>query len=60
MVALVVGFLGGSFMEFDLAMVVKKRRAALGFVLQVILGESICVSGPCTFQISCGTISKIA
>ena len=58
--ALVVFLLGGSVLNFDLARAVKKKKKTSGFGLQVILGGSICVSGPCTFQVSCGTRSSIS
>ena len=58
--ALILGFLGGSVMKFDISRVVKKKRATSGFGLQAIIGGSLCVSGTCTLQIYCGTICKIA
>ena len=59
MADLLVGFLGGSVLKVDISGVVKKKRATSGFGLQVMLGEDIFVSGPCTLQLSCGNISKI-
>ena len=59
MAALLVGFLGGSVMKVDLAVVVKKKRATSGFGLQVMLGGSLCVSGTCTLKLYCGNLSKI-
>ena len=38
MSVLVVGFLGGSVQKVDIDVLVKKKRATLGFGLQVILG----------------------
>ena len=58
--ALLVGFLGSSVLKVDIYGVVNKKRATSGFGLQVMLGGSICVSGPCTLQIYGGNISKIA
>ena len=58
--ALLVGFLEGSVLEVDLSAVVKQKRANSCFRLQVMLGGSIFVSGPCTLQLSCGTRSKLA
>ena len=57
--ALLVGCLGGSVLKFDLTEVVKKKRATSGFGLKVMLVDYPCVSGPCTFQLSCGTIPKL-
>ena len=59
-VALLVGFLGGSVLKVDLSGSVKKKRATSGFGLKLILRRSLCVSGPCTLQLSCGIISGIA
>ena len=39
--------------------VVKKKGAASIFGLQVMLGGSLCVSGPCKLQIYCGTRTKL-
>ena len=39
---------------------VKKKWVTSGFGLKVMLGGSLFVSGHCTLQISCETISKIA
>ena len=47
-------------MKVDLAGMVKIKRMTSGFGLKVMLGGSLFVSGHCTFQISCGTISKLA
>ena len=58
--ALLVGCLGGSFLKIDISRVVKGERETSGFGLKVMLGGYIFVSGSCTFQISCGDISKIA
>ena len=41
MVELLVGCLGGSFMQVDLSMEVKENRVTSGFGLQVMLGEQI-------------------
>ena len=49
---LLVGFLGGSVLKVDITGAVKKKRATSGFGLQVILGGSICVSGPFTLQLN--------
>ena len=58
--ALLVGFLVGSVPKVDLAGALKKKRAASGFGLHVMLVRYLCVSGTCTLQISCGTSSKLA
>ena len=47
-------------MKVDISGLVKGERATSGFVFQVILGGSLFVSGPCKFQISFGTIYKLA
>ena len=60
MVELLVGYLGASVLKIYLTGVVKKKRTTSGFGLEVMLGGSLCDSGPCTLQISCGTISNIA
>ena len=44
--ALLVGCLGSSFPKAGLSRAVKKNRATSGFELQVILGGSLCFSGP--------------
>ena len=59
MAARVVDFLGGSVLEVYLAGVAKKKRPTLGFGLQVMLERSLCISGTCVLQISCGTMSKL-
>ena len=58
--ALILGFLGGSVLKVDLSGLAKKRRANSGFLLKVMIGGSLCVSGPCTLKISCGNISRLA
>ena len=58
--ALLVGFLGGSVLKFDISRAMKEKRETSGFVLKVMLGGSICVSGTCILQLSCGIISNIA
>ena len=60
MEAVIVGFLGGSVMKVGIYGVVKKKRETSGFGLQVMLGGSLCVSGPCILQLYCGTTSKLA
>ena len=60
MAALLVGFLGGSVLKFDISGVTKKKREISGFELQVMLGGYLCVSGFFTLQLSCGTIYKIS
>ena len=57
--ALIVGCLVCSFMKVDISGAVNKKIVTSGFGLQVILIEALCVSGPCIFQISCGTGSKL-
>ena len=42
----IVGCLGGSVLSFDITGVVNKNRVTLGFGFQVIIGVSLCVSGP--------------
>ena len=59
MVALLVGCLGNSVLKVDISEAVEKKRETSGFVLKVIIGGFLCVSVPCTFQLSCGTISNI-
>ena len=61
--ALLVSLLGVSVLKVDLDGVAKKKRiwvvtSCFGF--QVMLGGSLCVSGPFKLQISCGIISKIS
>ena len=60
MVALLVGFLGGSVLRIDISGVVNKKGATSGFRFQVILGGYLCVSGTCILQLLSGTISKLA
>ena len=60
MAALLLGCLGGSVPKVDISEAVKKNRATSGFGLQVILRGSLCISGPWTFQIYCGTRSNTA
>ena len=50
---------GGSVLKVYISGVVKKKRAALDFVLQFMLEGYLCVSGTCTLQIFFGNISKI-
>ena len=57
--ALIVGCLGGSVLKVDISGEVKKIRAASGVGLQVMFQGSICVSGPCTLQLSCGNIYEL-
>ena len=51
----IVGCLGGSVLKVDITGVVKKNRVTSGFGFKVIIGVSLCVSGPYTLQLSCGT-----
>ena len=37
-----------------------EKRATSGFWLKVMLGGSLCVSDTCTFNLSCGYISKLS
>ena len=60
MEALLVGCLGGSVLKVDLAVMMKTKRVTSVFGLKVMLGGSLCVSGPSTLQISCGNIYRIA
>ena len=53
-------FPAGSVLKVDLSGTAKKKRATSVFGFKVMLGGSICVSGPFTLKISCGTISKLA
>ena len=46
MAALLLGLMGGTFMKVYLAGVVKKKRVTSCFGLKVIIGGSLCVSGP--------------
>ena len=46
MAALLLGCLGGSVLKVYLAGVVKKKRVTSCFGLKVIIGGSLCVSGP--------------
>ena len=57
---LLVGLLVGSVLNMDLSGAVKKKWVTSGFGLKVIIGWSLCVSGPCTFQISYGTRPLVA
>ena len=60
---ILIGYLEGSVMKFDLYGVTKKNRiwvATSGFGLQVMLGRSPCVSGPCALQKYYATLSKLA
>ena len=57
---LLVGCLGYSVLKVDIYGAVKKKRATSGFGLQVIFRGIICVSGPCTLYLYCGTISNLA
>ena len=59
LVALLVGCLGGSVTKFDLAGKATKRVNS-GFGLKVMVGGYLFVSGPCTLQLSCGTIYKLS
>ena len=52
---IIVGCLRGSVLKFDLDKVVKKNRLNLGFLLKVMIVGSICVSVPCTLQLSYGS-----
>ena len=60
LVALLVGCLGGLGIKVDLDGIAKKKWVTSGFGFKVILGGSLCVSGPCIFHLSCLTISKVA
>ena len=44
----IVGCLGGSIFKVDITGLVKKDRVTSGFGFQVIIGVSLCVSGPYT------------
>ena len=57
--ALLVVSLGGSVLKVDLAGAVKKSLTS-GFGLNVMLGGSIYVTGPCIVQLACGTIYNLA
>ena len=50
---LILGYLGGSVLTFDLDEVVKKIRLNSGFVLQVMIVGSLSVSGHCKLHIYC-------
>ena len=54
LMALFVGCLGDSVLEVNLYRLVKKNRVTSGFLLQVMLGGYLCVSGSCILQLSCG------
>ena len=58
--SLLVGCLVGSVMKVNIYGTVNKKRAASGFVLQVFLGVSLCVSVTFKFQVSCETIYKLS
>ena len=60
LMALLVGFLGGLILKVDFAGAVKKKRVTSCFGLKVIIVGYLCVSGPFTLNIYCGTISKLA
>ena len=47
-------------MKSDLDGTVKKKRATSGFVLKVMIGGSLFISGTCTLHICYGTISNIS
>ena len=47
-------------MKVDLAGAVKKKSVTSSFGLKVMIGGSLCVSGPCKLHISCGTRSNLA
>ena len=56
--ALLVGFLGGSVLKLDIAEVLGEKEVTKGFGFKVLLRGSLCVSGPCTLHIYCGTRYK--
>ena len=56
----IIAYLGGSVLKVDITGMVKKNRMTSGFGFQVIIGVSLCVSGPYTLQIYCGTWSEIS
>ena len=56
---LLVGFLVGSVHKVDFLGWLRKKSTSV-FGLQVIIGRSLCVSGPFILQLSCGIISKLA
>ena len=60
MEALLVGYLGGSVLKVDIAGAANKQSLTSGFGLLVMLGVYIFVSVPCTFQLFCGIITKLA
>ena len=47
-------------MKVDITGAVKKKWVTSGFGLKVMLGRSLCVSGPCKLQITFGNRSKVA
>ena len=57
--ALLVGCLGGSVPMIGIYGAAGGEMETSGFGLQVVIVGSLCVSGTCTLQISCGTISKL-
>ena len=46
-------------MKVDMASVVNKNRVTSGFEFQSMLVGSLCISGPCTIQLSFVTLSRI-
>ena len=58
MASLIVGFLVGSVLKFDLAGVMRKK-VTVGFGLKVMLVGFLYFLVPCIFHLSCGTISKL-
>ena len=58
--ALLVVCLGDSVPKVDIYGAVKKKRVTSGFGLQAMIRCSLCVLGPCIFQISCETRPKLA
>ena len=58
--ALLVGFLGGSFLTVDMSRVMKKIRVSSAFGLQVTPDGYLGVSGSFTLQLSLITQSKLA
>ena len=52
--SLLVGCLGGSVLTFDMSGLVNNIRVTSGFVIQVMLVGSLCVSVPFTLKIYCG------
>ena len=59
-VGCLVGLLGGSFLSVDIAGVVKNIQVTSGLGSQVMLVWYLGISGPCTFQISCGYLYKLS